>query len=41
MDHVFKDINSEEEEARRHSIEAGIIANNCRVQDSGGKEHGA
>lgn len=40
MDHVFKDIDSEEEEDRRHSIEAGIIANH-RLGVLGGKEHGA
>ncbi|KAI4129854.1 MAG: hypothetical protein LQ338_002037 [Usnochroma carphineum] len=41
MDHVFKDINSEEEEARRHAIEADIIANHHRTLASGGKEQGA
>lgn len=37
MDHVFKDINSEEEEARRHAIEADIIANHHRTADPEGK----
>ncbi|KAL8920659.1 MAG: hypothetical protein Q9208_006141 [Pyrenodesmia sp. 3 TL-2023] len=38
MDHVFKDINSEEEEARRRAIEADIIASHHRTLTSGEKE---
>ena len=39
MDHVFKDINSEEEEARRHAIEAEIIADHHRTVGREGKNH--
>ncbi|KAL8889296.1 MAG: hypothetical protein Q9215_003420 [Flavoplaca cf. flavocitrina] len=35
MDHVFKDISSEEEEARRRAIEADIIASHHRNVNSG------
>ncbi|KAL8853961.1 MAG: hypothetical protein Q9221_001269 [Calogaya cf. arnoldii] len=38
MDHVFKDISSEEEEARRHAIEADIIASHHRDVISGPKD---
>ncbi|KAI4280449.1 MAG: hypothetical protein L6R38_004459 [Xanthoria sp. 2 TBL-2021] len=38
MDHVFNDINSEEEEARRQTIEADIIASHHRNMISGPKE---
>ncbi|KAL8731694.1 MAG: hypothetical protein Q9181_004229 [Wetmoreana brouardii] len=38
MDHVFKDTNSEEEEARRHAIEAEIIAAHHPTQNSRGKD---
>lgn len=41
MDHVFKDINSEEEEARRHAIEADIMASHRRNLASEGKGHDA
>lgn len=41
MDHVFKDTNSEVEEARRHAIEADIVANHHRTLGPDGKEHGA
>ncbi|KAI4231722.1 MAG: hypothetical protein L6R40_007643 [Gallowayella cf. fulva] len=39
MDHVFKDINSEEEEARRNAIEADIIASHHRSKNHASKEH--
>ncbi|KAL9579810.1 MAG: hypothetical protein Q9212_004880 [Teloschistes hypoglaucus] len=38
MDHVFKDIDSQEEEARRHAIEAEIIASHHRDLAAGGKQ---
>ncbi len=38
MDHVFKDISSEEEEARRQTIEAEIIASHHRSMISGPKD---
>lgn len=38
MDHVFKDISGEEEEARRQAIEADIIASHHRNVDSGTKD---
>ncbi|KAI4263218.1 MAG: hypothetical protein L6R42_001629 [Xanthoria sp. 1 TBL-2021] len=38
MDHVFKDVNSEAEEARRQTIEADIIAGHHRNMISGPKE---
>ncbi|KAL8770024.1 MAG: hypothetical protein Q9194_005278 [Teloschistes cf. exilis] len=40
MDHVFKDIDSQEEEARRHAIEAEIIASHHRDLAAGGKQQG-
>ncbi|KAL8688556.1 MAG: hypothetical protein Q9218_005564 [Villophora microphyllina] len=38
MDHVFKDIDSEEEEARRRAIEAEIIASHHHTLGLEGKE---
>ena len=38
MDHVFKDISSEEEEARRRAIEADIIASHHRNMYPGAKD---
>ncbi|KAI4225070.1 MAG: hypothetical protein L6R36_004197 [Xanthoria steineri] len=38
MDHVFKDISSEEEEARRQTIEADLIASHHRSMISGPKD---
>lgn len=40
MDHIFKDADSQEEEARRHAIEAEIIASHHRDLAAGGKEEG-
>ncbi|KAI4101881.1 MAG: hypothetical protein L6R37_004702 [Teloschistes peruensis] len=40
MDHVFKDIDSQEEEARRHAIEAEIIASHHGDLAAGGKQQG-
>ena len=39
MDHVFKDIVSEEEEARRREIEDHLISTARHSDDSGGNFH--
>ncbi|KAL8736717.1 MAG: hypothetical protein Q9166_000083 [cf. Caloplaca sp. 2 TL-2023] len=38
MDHIFKDSNSEEEETRRHAIEAEILASHHRSMDHGAED---